>query len=75
MEDHPIEIRYGAPQDNVLLAELGRETFHDSFCAENTAENMAAYLNESFSPETQAAELADPGTVFLIAEIRGETAG
>lgn len=61
--------------DNTLLAEIGAETFYDSFAAENTPENMAAYLTESFSPEKQAHELADPASKFLIAESEGMTVG
>jgi GNAT superfamily N-acetyltransferase len=36
---------------------------------------MAAYLAASFSPEKQAAELADPSSVFLIAEIESAAVG
>lgn len=68
-------IRRGATGDNVLLAELGAETFRDAFGPQNTAQDMAIYLAKSFSPEIQANELADPGTVFLIAEVGGEPVG
>jgi GNAT superfamily N-acetyltransferase len=70
-----ITLRYGTAADNALLAELGAETFRDTFGEQNTAEDMAAYLAGSFSPEKQAAELAEPGSVFLIAEISGEVVG
>jgi GNAT superfamily N-acetyltransferase len=40
----------------------------DSFAAQNTPENMQAYLSGSFSPEIQASELADPQTRFLLIE-------
>jgi GNAT superfamily N-acetyltransferase len=36
---------------------------------------MSAYLAASFSPDRQAAELADPRSVFLIAELGGEVVG
>lgn len=36
---------------------------------------MAAYLDSAFSPEKQAAEIADPASVFLIAEIEGQMVG
>ena len=68
-------IRAATVADNRLLCELGIETFRDSFGADNTAENMAAYLTASFSPEKQAAELADPATRFLIVETDGAPAG
>ena len=70
-----INIRYANASDNALLAELGARTFFDTFAADNTPEDMAAYLAASFSPAKQAAELVDPGTVFLIAEIDGVAAG
>ena len=64
-----INIRYAIAGDNTLLAELGASTFYDTFAADNTPDNMTAYLAASFSPEKQAAELADPLSIFLIAEI------
>ncbi len=36
---------------------------------------MSAYLAQAFSPDRQAAELAEPGTTFLIAEAGGDTVG
>jgi GNAT superfamily N-acetyltransferase len=70
-----MNIRTADMHDAVLLAELGARTFADSFAADNTPEDMAAYLAKSFSPEKQAAELAEPGTVFLIAEDGGRPVG
>lgn len=77
MEDKSMDlrIRRATAADDRLLAEIGAETFHDSFAADNTEENMALYLAESFSPEIQARELADPLSTFLIAEVGGQTAG
>lgn len=71
----PVNIRYGTPSDNVLLAEISAETFYDSFAEQNTPENMAAYLAASFSPEKQALELNDPAFKFLILEMNGQAAG
>lgn len=70
-----LNIRQATPQDNELLAEIGAETFYDSFAPDNTPGNMAAYLAASFSPQQQAAELADPNSSFLIAEIGDEVVG
>lgn len=75
MEKAKINIRYATSADNALLAELGARTFYDAFAADNTPENMAAYLAASFSPEKQAAELADPSSCFLIAEVDGAAVG
>ncbi|NMB55146.1 MAG: GNAT family N-acetyltransferase [Leptolinea sp.] len=70
-----MNIRLANTSDDRLLAELGARTFADSFSAENTPEDMAAYLAGAFSPEKQAAELADPRSVFLIAEEDGQPVG
>jgi len=75
MKKAKINVRYATATDNALLAELGARTFHDTFVADNTPENMTAYLAASFSPEKQAAEGADPSSVFLIAEVEGVAVG
>ncbi|HWQ84312.1 MAG TPA: GNAT family N-acetyltransferase [Anaerolineales bacterium] len=58
-----------------MLAEFGERTFVENFAAQNTPENMSVYLAGAFNPDKQAAELADPGSVFLLAEVEGELAG
>ncbi len=70
-----VKIRYATPADNTLLAELGAQTFYETFAANNTPEDMAAYLAASFSPAKQAAELADPASTFLIAKSEGSVIG
>ena len=70
-----ISIRMAIQADNLLLAELGRQAFYEAFAADNTPEDMTAYLAGAFSPEKQAAELADPATRFLIAEVEGVSCG
>lgn len=74
-EDPPIRIRTAGSTDNTLLAELGARTFFNTFADANSAEDMAAYLAASFSPQIQAAELADPANTFLIADVDGAAAG
>lgn len=69
-----IAIRHAAPADNFLLAEFGAQTFRDSYPSEIAPQDMADYLTAAFSPQKQAVELADPGTLFLILESGGETA-
>jgi GNAT superfamily N-acetyltransferase len=70
-----LRIRYATAADNTMLAEVGAETFYGTFAADNTPQNMAAYLAASFSPQKQAQELADPAARFLIAEIDGAVVG
>jgi len=71
----PISIRRGTPSDSELLAEIGAETFSDTFGPYNTPEDMRMYLAIAFAPGIQAAELADPLSVFLVAEVRHECVG
>jgi diamine N-acetyltransferase len=73
--DTSLHIRYATAADNTLLAEIGAETFFDTFAADNTPENMAAYLADTYSPAIQARELADPAAKFMIIESEGEAAG
>lgn len=68
-------IRRAAACDNALLAEIGRETFYETYATQNTPENMAAYLAASFSPEQQARELTHPAHRFLLAEIDNAVVG
>lgn len=68
-------IRPASIADASVLAELGARTFAETFAADNSPENMAAYLADSFSRTLQAAELNDPDSNFLIAEIAGVAVG
>lgn len=71
----PPVIRRGAPADAGMLAALGRRTFVETFAADNTPEDMAAYLAHAYGAEQQGAELALPDAAFLIAEVDGAVAG
>jgi len=68
-------IRRGNARDAALLADLGARTFTETFAADNSPEDMAAYLKTAFSPAQQRTELADDETSFLIAEINGVAVG
>lgn len=70
-----IVIRSAGSQDAQLLAAFGAQTFFDTFAADNTPEDMASYLANAFSPEKQAVQMAEPGSIFLIAEIDGQPCG
>lgn len=70
-----VTIRGANIADANLLAELGRRTFHETFSPDNTSEDMDAYLASSFNLAKQTAELTDPASTFLIAEVSGIAAG
>ncbi len=58
-----------------MLSELGAKTFFDTFAKDNTYENMALHLKNSFSPEIQFDELSAPENIFLIADTENEPIG
>ena len=70
-----ITIRRGTLRDADLLSELGAKTFSETFGADNTEEDLAAYLASSFNVQQQTAELEDPASTFLIADVDGSPAG
>ncbi|KAI9483689.1 MAG: acyl-CoA N-acyltransferase [Benjaminiella poitrasii] len=49
------------------LSELGRRLFADTFTEATTPSNMDAYLDESYTKEIQAKELADPAKKTFVA--------
>ncbi|UOQ53392.1 GNAT family N-acetyltransferase [Hymenobacter cellulosivorans] len=67
-----ITVAKRTPAVAAQLADLGRQTFHDTFAADNTAEDMMAFLAATFSEEKQLAELNDPQTTFLMAHMQQE---
>jgi GNAT superfamily N-acetyltransferase len=75
MRKTSVTIRYATEADSALLADLGARTFKETFAADNSAENIAAYLADSFSPEKQSQELAEPSSYFFIAEVDGIPVG
>ncbi|MGI8546597.1 MAG: GNAT family N-acetyltransferase [Gemmatimonadaceae bacterium] len=62
-----ILIRSATAADASPLSVFAARTFIDTYGADNSPEDMAAYVASTFTPELQAAELADPGGFVLIA--------
>ena len=70
-----ISIAKANPATATRLAELGRQTFSETFAASNTPGDMAAYLAATSSPDLQLAQLQDPSITCLLAEMQGQTVG
>ena len=70
-----IIIQKVTPQEIDLLQQIGRQTFFETFSAGNTEENMNKYLEEGFSKEKLAAELADPNALFYFAWLDQKVVG
>ncbi|MEO8336102.1 MAG: GNAT family N-acetyltransferase [bacterium] len=70
-----ITVRQATPSDAALLAELAATAFSDSFAADNSAEDMALYMDKAFGEDIQRAELSDPRRVVYLAEKDREVVG
>jgi ribosomal protein S18 acetylase RimI-like enzyme len=70
-----LAIRRASPSDAATLAAFGAAAFTDTFAAENTPGDMAAYLATSFGEGIQRAELADARRTVLLSELGGEAVG
>ncbi|HEY0101628.1 MAG TPA: GNAT family N-acetyltransferase [Pyrinomonadaceae bacterium] len=75
MQNSNLYIRYARIEDASLLAELGAQTFAETFTDDNSPADMAAYLADSFSLEKLKTELTDPLSIFFIAEVDAHAAG
>ncbi len=64
---HTYTLRHATVADATLLRELGMSTFYDTFSPYNTAEDMALYLAQNFSPEQVLKDLEEPDSIFLLA--------
>ncbi|HKQ76463.1 MAG TPA: GNAT family N-acetyltransferase [Blastocatellia bacterium] len=62
-------IRPASAADAEMLAELAWRTFHDAFASMNSPENLEVYMARNFTRQALSAQLADPRSTFLIAEI------
>jgi diamine N-acetyltransferase len=67
-----LTIRPATIDDAPALSRLEASTFRETFERENTPDDMARYLAEAFTPAQQAAELADPASLVLLAEHQDE---
>ena len=68
-------IRPAAEADAAALGELGRQTFIDTFVEEfgipYPAEDLADFLDDSFSVETIRRKLGEPGAAWWVADQDG----
>jgi diamine N-acetyltransferase len=72
-----VSIRFAAGKDAELLAELGRETFHDAFVNHPLMPkaDLTVYLKEAFTVSQITGELNEMQAAFLLAEVDGQAAG
>lgn len=67
---HPaagFQIRKAAPSDNHALASLGAEVFRATFAHSCTEEQLQAFLDEAYTPDAIARDIADTSKDVLVA--------
>lgn len=70
-----ITIRKVAATEFEMLAALGRRAFYEAFSEFQDPDDMQAYLDLAFHPDTIKSHLEDKGIRFFVAEWAGEPVG
>ncbi|MDQ6432761.1 GNAT family N-acetyltransferase [Mesorhizobium sp. LHD-90] len=70
-----IRVRHAIVADAVRLSRFAAAVFEEAFAGTYDPPDMHNYLREAFSPDVQAAEIADPAVSIFIADQCGEIAG
>jgi diamine N-acetyltransferase len=70
-----IIIREATVEDAELIADLSRQTFYETFAADNRKEDMDKFMNEQFTKEALIEEVGAHGNIFLLAYIDEEISG
>jgi ribosomal protein S18 acetylase RimI-like enzyme len=64
-----IQIRTGKQTDTVALSIIAKETFYESFAADNKEDDMLLYLDSNFAVQQVEEELRDANVSFFLAFI------
>ena len=67
-----IKIGHGSVVDAAELAAFAGRTFEEAFAANNNPDHLQAHLVATYGPTQQAAELADPSVVTILARLGQE---
>lgn len=70
-----VKIVQVSEQDLPDLIAISRETFADTFGKDNSPEDMAKFLDESYNEDKLGGEMATPGSFFYFLKVDGEVAG
>ena len=70
-----IDVFLARKENAELIANLSRQTFYDTFAAQNTMEDMDKFMNEQFTKEALMNETGQGDNIFLLAFINSEVAG
>lgn len=68
-------IRRATEDDVATLSAFARQQFIETFAAQNDPDDLAAFLDATYSPDQQRAELHDPTRSYWLLEMDGQLAG
>lgn len=68
-------IRYATRKDAILVADLSRQTFYETFAAQNTREDMDKFMDQQFTRGRLIMEVGARENTFLLAYAGQEVAG
>ena len=68
-------LRTAAPEDIPALSRLGIDSFVDKFGHMYSAKDLSTFLDEAFSHQALAAEMANPDRLYRLAERDGALVG
>ena len=70
-----ISIRLATAKDAELIADLSRQTFYETFAAQNTTSDMEKFMNEQFTREKLIQEVNEPWLTFFLAFMDNDPVG
>ncbi len=70
-----LTIRRAAEDDAVLIADISRQTFYNTFAPLNTKADMDIFMNVQFTRGRLMLEVGQPENIFLLAYNNDEVAG
>jgi ribosomal protein S18 acetylase RimI-like enzyme len=70
-----ISLRHATKDDAALIAEISRQTFYETFAADNTNEDMDKFLKEQFTKGRLMLEVGARENIFLLAYCDDDVAG
>jgi ribosomal protein S18 acetylase RimI-like enzyme len=70
-----LTIREANTEDAALVADLSRQTFYDTFAAQNLPEDMELFMNEQFTRQSLMEEVGTPDHTFLLVYADDDVAG
>ncbi len=68
-------IKEASIDDAELIADMSRETFYETFIADNSKEDMDKFMTEQFTREALIQEVGATGNIFFLAYVDDKPAG